>query len=495
MASLRIAVQDAGTDALAAPLLAVPVYADDGARGAAFDEVDGLWKGRLSTLADEEGLDGKPGKHLLIHAAGDHAIARVLLVGMGKAGEVGPKDLRGLAAAAVQEANTRKLGAVACHLGGSSDAATLRFALEGALLGGYRYTAFRTKDVDPLTCEAFTFVGAACTEADEIVRRMQATCVGVALARDLVNGPPNEVTPTRLADVAEQIAKDEGLEIEVFDEAGIEALGMNLLLAVNAASAEEPRFIRLTYRPAGAGADTPQIALIGKGLTFDAGGYNLKPTGSIEDMKLDMAGAAAVLGAMKAIQAYAPKMIVHGLVASAENMISGAGYRPGDIIRSLNGKTVEIGNTDAEGRLVLADALTYAERELKVDRMVNLATLTGACVVALGPHTSAIFSNDDAFGAEVKAAADAAGEDMWPLPLNKKLRSMLKSPVADMKNVGERWGGAITAALFLEEFAGETKWVHLDIAGPSFSEKPDGHITKGGTGVGVTTLLTVVSEA
>lgn len=493
---MRFDLHATGLTSLQTPLLAVPAYADDAGRGPWFEAADALSGGRLTAIADEEGFDGKAGKTLLVHTP-DSTARRVLLVGAGKASDASVQDARSLAAAAVQAANARKLGSVAIAIAtGDDGAAAVHFGAVGAALGGYRYDTYLTQDVEPLTCDGVTLATNEPVEGGrEALRIASATAEGIILARELVNGPPAEVTPTRLAEVAAELATDLGYEIEVLDKQAILDAGMNLLMAVGVGSDEEPRLIRVTYRPSGATADTPQVALVGKGITFDAGGYNLKPTGAIEDMKIDMAGAAAVLGAMRAVAAIAPKYVVHGIVPAAENLISGAAYKDGDIIRSLNGKTVEIGNTDAEGRLVLADALTYAERELKVDRMVNLATLTGACVVALGPHTSAIFSNDDAFGAEVKAAADAAGEDMWPLPLNKKLRSMLKSPVADMKNVGERWGGAITAALFLEEFAGETKWVHLDIAGPSFSEKPDGHITKGGTGVGVTTLLTVVSEA
>jgi leucyl aminopeptidase len=291
-----------------------------------------------------------------------------------------------------------------------------------------------------------------------------------------------------LAKVAKQIADEGGLEYKVFDKAAIIAEGMNLLLGVGCGSIEEPRLIHLTYRPEGATDETPSIALVGKGVTFDAGGYNVKPTGSIEEMKMDMAGAAAVLGTMKALRATRPNVIVHGIVPAAENLVSGDAYKPGDVIRSLNGKTVEIMNTDAEGRLILADALCYAER-LGVDRMVDLATLTGACMVALGPHTAAVFSSDDGFASRVCSAADSAGEDVWHMPLTKKLRPMLKSPIADMKNIGQRWGGAITAALFLSEFVGDVTWVHMDIAGPAFADKTEGHIRKGGTGFGVATLV------
>ena len=477
------------------PLIAVPTYSDEGDRGAAFGLADEASGGLLSRLADEEGFKPESGKSLLVHTP-DGPARRWLLVGMGEAEDVTVKDLRGVAAAAVQQANQRKLPGAAVLLEGQSDLpGAARFCVEGASLGGYRYDVWRTKDVEPTTCETFTLAlgaGADGSGLAEVLARASAASGGVALARDLVNGPPVEVTPTYLAAVAADLAKDCGLELKVFGQAELEAAGMNLLLAVAVGSEQEPKLIHLTYRPAGATQETPAIALVGKGVTFDAGGYNLKPTGAIEDMKIDMAGAAAVLGAMKAVAACGSSYVVHGIVPAVENLISGRAYKDGDVFRSLEGKTVEILNTDAEGRLILADALTYASRLQGVERIVDLATLTGACVVALGPHSAGLWSSDDAFRDRIAAAAEAAGEDVWAMPLDRKLKSMLKSDVADLKNVGQRWGGAITAALFLSEFVGETTWAHLDIAGPASAEKPDAHIIKGGTGFGVLTLLELV---
>jgi leucyl aminopeptidase len=267
-----------------------------------------------------------------------------------------------------------------------------------------------------------------------------------------------------------------------------------MLLAVNRGSDLEPRFIHMTYRPEGDTTGLPTVAFVGKGLTFDAGGYCLKPPGAIDDMKIDMAGSAAVIGAMKAIKGIAPRAIVHGFIPSTENLINGSAYKTGDVLRGRNGKTVEILNTDAEGRLILADALTYAV-EQGADEIIDLATLTGACVVALGPYTAGLWSNDGPMLDAVAGAAEVAGEDVWKMPLHKKLKKMLKSDVADMKNVGERWGGAITAALFLEEFVGDKRWVHIDLAGPSYVEKPvDSHVPKGGSGFGVLTLLQYVAS-
>jgi len=477
------------------PLLAVPVFSD-GARGEAFDAVDQALSSLLTTLADEEQFEGKPGSTLLVHTGGRSGFGpkRVLLVGCGGIADLTAQDLRGLTAAAVQDAHKRRLdgiGAVLPTADGVDEADAVRFATEGALLGGYLYNEWRTKDVKEQSVKALTLANVAGDHAPLIARTVES-CAGVNLARDLVNGPPQQVVPEYLADTAVKVAEELGIEVQVFDRAELEKRGFNLMLAVHAGSDKEPRFIHWTYRPEGADENTPQIALLGKGVTFDAGGYNIKPTGAIEEMKLDMGGAAAVIGTLRAIKAWAPKVIVHGMVASVENLVSGSAYKPGDVYKALNGKSVEIMNTDAEGRLCLADALSYADA-LGVDRMVDLATLTGACVVALGPNIAGIWANDDDFGDKVKAAADRAGEASWRMPLAKKLRSMLKSPTADMKNVGERWGGAITAALFLSEFVGDTTWAHLDIAGPSFADKPDGHITKGGTGYAVLALLELIS--
>jgi leucyl aminopeptidase len=482
---------DLGT--LGAALLAVPVYSDEGNRGEAFAMADKAVGGLLSRLADEEKFEGKPGQQLLVHTLDSKVAARMCLVGLGKATEAKAPSARAAATVAVQEANARKLGRAACLLpDGIEPARAVRHATEGVLLGAYRYDTFLTVDVEPQTCESVAIVTGGRSGLDDAVALGRAISEGVILARDLVNGPPIEVTPLRMAEVAHEIAAAHGLEIEVFDKKEITARGMNLLLAVNAGSDIEPRFIHLTYRPEGATDETPSIALVGKGLTYDAGGYNLKPTGSLEDMKIDMAGGAAVLGAMKAIKALAPPFVVHGIVPSTENLVSGSAYKPGDIIRSMNGKSVEVMNTDAEGRLILADALCFTER-MGVDRIIDLATLTGACMVALGPHTAGLFCDDDEFAGRMLAASEAVGEHMWRMPLTPKLRPMLKSPSADMKNVGPRWGGAITAGLFLKEFVGDRTWLHLDIAGPVWADKADGYVPKGGTGFAVMSLLELLS--
>lgn len=491
-------ISSAGTEA-ASPLSAILVFSDVGARGADFDAFDAAAHGRLSAIADEEKFTADSAKTLLVHTS-DGVCKRVLLVGGGKAADLTASELRKLGALAVEEAQRRRLKVanviVPKLLIGTDPVAAVRYAAEGAYLGSYRYTEYLTVDVEPWTVETINVVapGIESPAVQAVLQRAAKATAAVAFARDIVNRPPVDLTPKDMAKAAIEIAEAEGLECIILKKEEIKAQNMNLLLAVNAGSDEPPRLIHLTYRPQGATASTPQIALVGKGLTYDAGGYNLKPTGALEDMKIDMAGGAAVLGCMKAIRAYAPNVIVHGIVPSTENLVSGSAMKPGDIYRSKNGKTVEIMNTDAEGRLILADALAYAV-ELGVNKIVDLATLTGACMVALGPHQAGLFSNDDAWRDEVLAAADKAGEDFWAMPLSKKLGGMLKSPIADLKNIGERWGGAITAALFLQEFVGKTTWCHLDIAGPASNDKPEPGLPKGGTGFGVLTLLELVAAA
>jgi leucyl aminopeptidase len=485
---VNVTVGAQALSAIQSPLVAVPAISDAPDFGASFASLDARLGGRLGKLAREEGFKGKSGQSFLIH---DEAVGRVLALGAGKLADLEPNGLRTLAAQAVEEAERRRLPRLAFVLPAEcQDVTAWRFAALGAHLGAYRYDAWRTVDVEPVAVTAAEILAPAPAPEGALaaVAAAEYEAAAVTYARDLVNGPPATVNPATLAESARAIAADGGLEVEVLDADTLRARGMNLILAVGAASAVPPCLIRLTWRPPGADAKAPAMALVGKGITFDAGGYNIKPTGSMEDMKVDMSGAAAVLAAMKTVSRVRPGFVVHGLVPAAENLISGAGYKPGDVIRSYAGKTVEIMNTDAEGRLVLADALAWAV-ELGATRIIDLATLTGACVVALGPHTAGLFANDDAFRGRVSAAAKSSGEDVWPMPLNPKLRGMLKSPIADMKNIGERWGGAITAALFLKEFVGEATWAHLDIAGPASTEKSEPGKTHGGTGFGVLTLI------
>ncbi|WP_038071932.1 leucyl aminopeptidase [Thermus scotoductus] len=350
---------------------------------------------------------------------------------------------------------------------------------EGILLGAYRFDRYKgSREEKPV---AIQLSGAN----PEEVERAKKVAEGVYWARDLVNEPPNVLTPEALAEAALSL-KAFGVEVEVLDEGAIQALGMGAFLAVAQGSENPPRFIALRYAPEGA---RERLDLVGKGLTFDSGGYSLKPTEGMATMKGDMAGGAAVLGAMKSAALLGLPVEIRGYIAACENMVSGRAYRLGDVLKTLSGKTVEVMNTDAEGRLTLADALAYAERQ-EAKRILELSTLTGSAVVALGEEVAALFATEETWGKQVEEAAKKAGEKVWPLPLEKAYREKLKSPVADLKNVGDRNGGAITAALFLTEFV-SVPLVHLDIAGPAFAKKAHALGPEGGTGFGVRTVLKV----
>src|SRR6185503_4895910 len=308
-------------------------------------------------------------------------------------------------------------------------------------------------------------------------------------ARDLINEPAAVITPTALAADAQSIAKKHkgSLSVTVLDAKKCEELGMGMFLAVGKGSDQEPRFIHMTYKPAK--KSKKKICFIGKGITFDSGGYSLKPSQAMEDMKVDMSGAAAVISAMDAIATLGSEMEIHAIAACCENLVSGRAYKLGDVLKSMDGTTVEINNTDAEGRLTLGDAITYARDKIKPDELFDFATLTGACMIALGPYTAGVMSDHEGLVKSWLATAEKTGEDMWRLPLNSRLREQLKSPIADMRNTGDRYGGAITAGLFLKTFAKDTPWVHVDIAGPASTTGPRPSQPKGGTGFAVATIV------
>jgi leucyl aminopeptidase len=315
---------------------------------------------------------------------------------------------------------------------------------------------------------------------------------GVTLARECANRPGNHCTPTFLAEEARRLGRTFGLKVQVLERKDVEKLGMGAFLAVAQGSAQPLKFIVAQWQ--GAGRRQAPIVLVGKGITFDTGGISLKPAGDMDEMKYDMSGAGSVLGTFEAVAGMKLPVNLVGLVPTCENMPSGTAVKPGDIVTSMSGQTIEILNTDAEGRLILADALAYA-RSFEPDVIIDLATLTGACVVALGLETAGLFSNSNAFADELLAAADGADEALWRLPLAERLEEALKSDVADLKNVGPRWGGAISAALFLKRFVGTTKWAHIDLAGPAMAEREWEYINKGGTGFGVALLTEYLTRS
>jgi leucyl aminopeptidase len=417
-----------------------------------------------------------------------------ILVGLGDPERLSREALRRVGAAISRAA--RKFGTIHIDLSvidrGDHPTELVAEAIgEGALLAAYRFDSFKSA---PKADEATTliFVGPSIEETERAIGRAEAVAGAVNDARDLVNTPAGDLSPRRLAERAVELGAERGFDAEVLDEAEIAALRLGGLLGVAAGSTEPPRFVRLRYVPDG-GATTA-VALVGKGITFDSGGLSLKPAASMMSMKTDMGGAAAVLGAFCAMRALGVGVEVRGYLAITENMPSGSATRPGDVLRTRSGKTIEVLNTDAEGRLVLSDALTLA-REDGADAIVDLATLTGACVVALGNKIAGVLGNDDRLISAVRQAADRAGEAVWPLPLPLGYHSHIESEIADMKNIGATGqAGALSAALLLQEFVGDVPWVHLDIAGPVRSEEDRGYLRKGATGFGVRTILELLTE-
>ncbi|MDX2022492.1 MAG: leucyl aminopeptidase [Deltaproteobacteria bacterium] len=475
------------------------VACDEGEAGDVFapgplSDLDAALGGELRKLATAEKFKGKKGQTLSLTTLGKIPSQRLLLLGVGPRADVLAHDLRALAGRAVKSANgfgcpSLALVAPTSLSTGANAMDGLQAAAEGALLGGYRFDKYLAEDKrTAATLAQIDLVGFEGDDAasEAALARARNTATAVARARDLVNEPAVAMTPTILANVAEGLAKAAAIDITVLGLEECRKENMGLFLAVAQGSAEPPRFIHMAYKPANA---KKRIVLVGKGVTFDSGGLSLKPNEGMLDMKVDMAGSAAVISAIAAVAAEKLPIEVHALAACTENMPSGTAYRLGDVLRSKAGKTVEINNTDAEGRLTLADAITYG-LALKPDQIFDFATLTGACVVALGPHIAGVMSNNKPLADAWLDAAKAAGEEMWPLPLPERLTDMLRSEVADMRNTGERWGGALTAGLFLKTFVGDTPWVHVDIAGPATADKDAGHTSKGGTGFAVSTILT-----
>ncbi len=485
---------------LSTGLIALLCFEDGYAEGAIYRALDKALDGLLEKLGAEEHFKAKKGQSLQLHTHGRIGPSRVLLVGGGQRKDFSPPDLRGFGARVIKAGNAASLPSVTAVLPYTEGAILERsaqFLAEGVLLGAYRFDKYLTGDrKKPETVEEVKIaVSADNVDAARLegvrrgTQRAEQIAAGVMLARDLINEPAGEMTPRKMAEVAQRVAKQHGLEAKVLGPKECEKMGMGMYLAVAQGSEEEPRFIHLTYRPKGKTPVKKKIALVGKGVTFDSGGLSLKPSASMEDMKVDMSGAAAVIAAVGVLADLGVPYEVHAIAACTENMIGGRAYKLGDVLKSMNGKTVEINNTDAEGRLTLGDALAYVETEIKPDEVFDFATLTGACMVALGPHTAGVMGNDLSLIERWLASARLAGEEMWHLPLPEKLRDQLKSEIADMRNTGERFGGALTAGLFLKEFAGDMPWVHVDIAGPASADKESGHIGKGGTGFAVSTIV------
>ena len=445
------------------------------------------------------------GETLLLHAPAGLRADRLLVVGLGKAKSLTPAQARKGAGTAVRAAKPRAIREIALvfpedralsdeSLEELPCQATMRAIVEGAELADPDYDTYKSdrknKAVKSLVILARSSERSTRAEMEDGLREGLIVAQAQNFARSLVNEPGNVLTPTELARRTEAMCVEVGLLCEVHSTDKLRELKMGAFLAVAQGSEQPPALITMTYDPADApAADAPVLGLVGKGITFDTGGISIKPADGMEKMKYDMAGAAAMIGAMRAIAELKPKIKVIGVVCSAENMPDGRAYKPGDVVTAMSGKTIEIINTDAEGRLVLADGLHYA-KTLGCTHLVNAATLTGACVVALGILNAGLFSNDDAEAGRFQDAMRRAGEQFWRLPCTDDYREQIKSKIADIMNTGGvRWGGAISAAMFLREFVGETPWLHLDIAGCAWEDDAKSWIAKGPTGIAVRSVI------
>jgi leucyl aminopeptidase len=492
---MRFGLADTTPQRAQCNLLALPVP-EPGTLSAAAAEVDAATGGRLAEQARAEGFTGKQGTTVM-HVAPDAPFRRVLLVGTGAGSD--QERLRRYAAVAIRRAGEVRAVRVALDAGTpASDAAErIRAVAEGAGLGAYRFDKYRSDASAPIQEATVLAPGGDARALAAALRLAEAAVRATCLARDLVNEPANVMTPAALADVAREVAERDGFRCRVIELDEARRMGMGLFAAVAGASDQPAKFIVLDYAPAhragrsGEADRTPRtVALVGKGITFDSGGLDIKGASGMATMKGDMGGAAAVVGAMSALRAHDVPVRVLGIAAATENMISGHALRPGDIIRSLAGKTVEITNTDAEGRLVLADGITFAQREGATE-LIDLATLTGSCVIALGDYTAGLMGNDQTLQDRLRRAAALAGEQVWQLPMYEEYLEAMRGQLSDLKNSAGRQAGAERAAAFIGEFARGTPWAHLDIAGPSFCEERGAppYMPMGGTGFGVRTLL------
>jgi leucyl aminopeptidase len=461
-------------------------------------ELDAALSGELSNLAADARFSGKSSTTLVVPTLGRIPSRRIILAGLGATESMTEATVTRMAGAAVRAARDSGARRVAFALPDAEIGIDLRTALEAAAVGAsislYRFDHYRGEAAPESTngrdVDSVQFLGSEISRADseQALGRATAVARGVNLARDLGNEPASTLTPQEFAKRAEVVAQESDLEIEVLGPSELAAIGAAATLAVGCGSVNTPRLIRIRYQPARRAAGAQVVGLVGKAITFDTGGYSIKPYEAMLEMKGDMAGGAAVLGAMSALRDLGCSIPVEATICAAENMISGTAFRPGDVIKGMNGVTMEILSTDAEGRLVLADGLVDTARRGATE-LIDLATLTGATVVALGEGTMALFATGDELADGLLNSAESTGERMWRMPLIDELERKIEGDVADIKNTGGRSGGAITAALFLKHFSEGLPWAHLDIAGSSRQEKATAIGPKGATGVGVRTLL------
>jgi leucyl aminopeptidase len=474
--------------------LVVPFFSD-AALDATAKEIDDKLGGVIADALAAKEIQGRLGEHVLVYAK-DEPYHRVLAVSLGERARFEPSFLARYAGSAVRFLGRRNVEQIAIALPSQAqgqEAACASFISEGAITGIFETTLYQEKPDrrNALTEVALIAGGLNQAELERGIARGTALGDAVNLARRLAITPANLMTPTRLAEEATKVAEQNGLEIDVLDEARASREGMGSFLSVARGSAQPPKFIVMRYT--GDPSSKELLALVGKGITFDTGGISIKPAERMEDMKYDMSGGAGVIAAMFAIAKVKPKLNVVGIVPATENMPGGKATKPGDIVTAMNGKTIEVINTDAEGRLILADGLCYANK-LGATKIVDAATLTGACVIALGHASSAAVTNDDAFAAQFLAAAKPTGERYWQMPYYEDYTNAMKSDIADLKNTGGRPAGTLTAAAFLREFVDKTPWIHLDIAGTAYLENESPWQAKGPTGTPVRALLSLVES-
>ncbi len=487
---MRIVFQDIPDAEVRNEALVVPLF--EGKRVDPYRDLDRLVGGLLSKVASSAEFGGKQGQAALIHVK-EIKSPRIVLVGLGKEKEVAPEKVRqagGKAFSLLRTSGVRHPAISTRNLGmlpreGFGSIAPLYYFVEGGLLSNYRFEKFK-KSEDGKGIRSLTVLS---RQGGFPVERLLETISSVHLARDLVNTPPNAMTPSVLADTAKALA-GKGLSVKVLNEKEVERKGLGAFLSVSRGSHQPPRFVVLQYR----GKAVPPVVLIGKSITFDSGGISIKPSEGMEKMKYDMAGGAAVLGVLKAVAALGMPVHVVGILPGAENLPGGGASRPGDVVRSVNGKTIEIVSTDAEGRMTLADAMGYAIQYLKPAAIIDVATLTGACSIAFGNEAIAMMGNSGELMGRLKRASDETYERVWEMPLFEEYKEYLKSDTADLKNSGGRKGSLAASGYFLKEFAGDVPWVHLDIAGTAWLDKDRPYNPKGATGVGVRLLLNFLEE-
>ncbi|MBE0430336.1 MAG: leucyl aminopeptidase [Dehalococcoidia bacterium] len=457
--------------------------------------VDRALDGAVSSLIRRGEIKGKFGEVGIVHSFGQPPLISagiVAIAGLGKPEAFDADRIRGVSAEfcrALRKLNCRRIATIlhGAGTGGIEPESCAQAITEGALLGLYAFTKYKKPEHEDIA----EILLVAREEGlvpllDAAIDRGRVAAEATNLARDMVNEPANYMTPGRMAETAEALAAEHGLQCKVLDREDMEAMGMGALSGVARGSNQPPKLITLSYKTDA--SSNSGLGFLGKGITFDSGGISIKPSDGMGEMKSDMAGAAAVIAALVAIARLKPQINVTAVTPVAENLPSGSALRPGDVLRAMNGKTIEVISTDAEGRLILADALCYA-RKLGLSPLVDVATLTGACRIALGTRYAGLFANDQDLASRILNAAQRTGEGIWRMPLPDEYREQIKSDIADIKNTGERPGAAITAALFLSEFVEDTPWAHMDIAGPAYGNKESGYLLKGATGFGVRTLL------